>query len=152
MNVKVFRMSSGEDVVAEVLEDTEDSLVVMNAIVAFNQGNGQLGFAPYAPLLKRTEKELKINKNWKNRFPNNSCPYNSIIVFLVRKGNPKNIQGWKDLVKEGVQVTTPNPKTSGGARWNYLAAYAYAFQRLDNQKAINLYLKKNGNFCDRNLD
>ena len=64
MNVKVFRMSSGEDVVAEVLEDTEDSLVVMNAIVAFNQGNGQLGFAPYAPLLKRTEKELKINKNW----------------------------------------------------------------------------------------
>jgi len=64
MNVKVFRMSSGEDVVADVLEDTEESLSVMNAIVAFNQGNGQLGFTPYAPLLKRTEKELKINKKW----------------------------------------------------------------------------------------
>ena len=64
MNVKVFRMSSGEDVVAEVLEDNDLSIVVMNAIVAFNQGDGQLGFAPYAPLLKRTEKELEIGKNW----------------------------------------------------------------------------------------
>ena len=64
MNVKVFRMSSGEDVVAEVLEDKDESLVVMNAIVAFNQGDGQLGFAPYAPLLKRTEKELEISKKW----------------------------------------------------------------------------------------
>ena len=64
MNVKVFRMSSGEDVVAEVLEDNDLSIVVMNAIVAFNQGDGQLGFAPYAPLLKREEKELEIDKNW----------------------------------------------------------------------------------------
>ena len=64
MNVKVFRMSSGEDVVAEVLEDKDEGLIVMNAIVAFNQGDGQLGFAPYAPLLKRTEKELEINKKW----------------------------------------------------------------------------------------
>jgi len=57
-------MSSGEDVVAEVLEDKDEGLIVMNAIVAFNQGDGQLGFAPYAPLLKRTEKELEINKKW----------------------------------------------------------------------------------------
>ena len=64
MNVKVFRMSSGEDVVADVLEDKEDSLVIMNPIVAFNQGDGRLGFAPYAPLLKREEKELEINKKW----------------------------------------------------------------------------------------
>ena len=64
MNVKVFRMSSGEDVVAEVLEDKDESIVVMNAIVAFNQGNGSLGFAPYAPLLNRDEKELEINKKW----------------------------------------------------------------------------------------
>jgi len=64
MNVKVFRMSSGEDVVADVLEDNDLSIVVMNPIVAFNQGDGQLGFAPYAPLLKRTEKELEIDKNW----------------------------------------------------------------------------------------
>lgn len=64
MNVKVIRMSSGEDVVADVLEDKEETLVLMNPIVAFNQGNGQLGFAPYAPLLKREEKELEINKKW----------------------------------------------------------------------------------------
>ena len=64
MNVKVIRMSSGEDVVASVLEDKEDSLVIMDAIVAFNQGNGSLGFAPYAPLLNREEKELEINKKW----------------------------------------------------------------------------------------
>ena len=64
MNVKVIRMSTGEDVVAEVLEDKEDSLVIMNAIVAFNQGDGRLGFAPYSPLLRTDEKELNINKKW----------------------------------------------------------------------------------------
>jgi hypothetical protein len=64
MNVKVIRMSSGEDVVADVMEDKEESLVLMNPIVAFNQGNGQLGFAPYAPLLNRDDKELEINKKW----------------------------------------------------------------------------------------
>ena len=64
MNVKVIRMSSGEDVVSDVLEDKEETLVLMNPIVAFNHGNGQLGFAPYSPLLKREEKELEINKKW----------------------------------------------------------------------------------------
>ena len=64
MNVKVIRMSSGEDIVADVMEDKEESLVLMNPIVAFNQGNGQLGFAPYAPLLNRDDKELEINKKW----------------------------------------------------------------------------------------
>jgi sulfate transport system substrate-binding protein len=63
--------------------------------------------------------------NWQTRLANNSAPYYSTIVFLVRKGNPKNIRDWNDLVKPGVSVITPNPKTSGGARWNYLAAWAY---------------------------
>ncbi len=67
--------------------------------------------------------------NWQSRLPNNSCPYNSTIVFLVRKGNPKGIKDWGDLTKPGVQVITPNPKTSGGARWNYLAAYAWALKQ-----------------------
>lgn len=67
-----------------------------------------------------------IPENWQSRLPNNSSPYTSTIVFLVRKGNPKNIKDWDDLVKPGVQVITPNPKTSGGARWNYLAAWAFA--------------------------
>lgn len=67
-----------------------------------------------------------IPDNWQTLLPENSCPYTSTIVFLVRKGNPKGIQNWSDLAKEGVSVITPNPKTSGGARWNYLAAWAWA--------------------------
>jgi sulfate transport system substrate-binding protein len=69
-----------------------------------------------------------LPKNWQTRLPNNSSPYTSTIVFLVRKGNPKKIQDWGDLVKPGVSVITPNPKTSGGARWNYLAAWGYAMK------------------------
>lgn len=67
--------------------------------------------------------------HWQSRLPANSCPYSSTIVFLVRKGNPRRIRDWDDLVKPGVQVITPNPRTSGGARWNYLAAWAFALQR-----------------------
>src|SRR5687767_8975519 len=67
--------------------------------------------------------------NWQERLPNNSSPYTSTIVFLVRKGNPKKIKDWGDLARPGVSVITPNPKTSGGARWNYLAAYAWALRQ-----------------------
>lgn len=67
--------------------------------------------------------------NWASRFPDNSSPYTSTIVFLVRKGNPKNIRDWGDLIKPGVAVITPNPKTSGGARWNYLAAWSWALKQ-----------------------
>lgn len=70
-----------------------------------------------------------IATDWRSRLPHNSAPYTSTIVFLVRSGNPKNIHDWSDLVREGVEVVTPNPKTSGGARWNYLAAWAYALSR-----------------------
>src|SRR5690606_22296035 len=66
---------------------------------------------------------------WQKRLPQNSCPYTSTIVFLVRAGNPRRIRDWVDLTKPGVQVITPNPKTSGGARWNYLAAWGYAEKR-----------------------
>ena len=71
----------------------------------------------------------KIADNWRSRFPNNSAPYTSTMVFLVRKGNPKGFKDWDDLVRPGVQVITPNPKTSGAARWNYLAAWAFAHAR-----------------------
>ena len=67
-----------------------------------------------------------INADWQKRLGNNSSPYTSTIVFLVRHGNPKGIKDWDDLIKDGIEVITPNPKTSGGARWNYLAAWAYA--------------------------
>jgi len=71
----------------------------------------------------------RLGANWQTRFADNSSPYTSTIVFLVRKGNPKRIHDWPDLVREGVSVVTPNPKTSGGARWNYLAAWGYELHR-----------------------
>ncbi|MGP2427588.1 sulfate ABC transporter substrate-binding protein [Yersinia sp. 2538 StPb PI] len=77
----------------------------------------------------------RIDKNWIKRLPDNSAPYTSTIVFLVRKGNPKQIHDWSDLVKPGISVITPNPKTSGGARWNYLAAWGYALEHNDNDQA-----------------
>jgi sulfate transport system substrate-binding protein len=76
-----------------------------------------------------------IAKDWQQRLPDNSSPYTSTIVFLVRKGNPKHIRDWSDLVKPGVQVITPNPKTSGGARWNFLAAWGYALQQPGGSEA-----------------
>ena len=74
------------------------------------------------------ERSQAVRRDWQQRLPRNSSPYTSTIVFLVRKGNPKGIKDWPDLVRPGVAVVTPNPKTSGGARWNYLAAYAYALK------------------------
>ena len=76
-----------------------------------------------------------LPKNWQARLPNNSSPYTSTIVFLVRKGNPKKIRDWNDLVRPGISVITPNPKTSGGARWNYLAAWGYALRHNNNDPA-----------------
>ncbi len=73
--------------------------------------------------------------DWQKRLPDNSCPYTSTIVFLVRKGNPKGIKDWDDLTRPGVQVITPNPKTSGGARWNYLAAWGFALGKYANDEA-----------------
>jgi sulfate transport system substrate-binding protein len=80
-------------------------------------------------------KGFLIPSDWQARLKHNSSPYTSTIVLLVRKGNPKGIKDWGDLVKPGVSVVTPNPKTSGGARWNYLAAYAYALKQNNNDHA-----------------
>ncbi|HMX42847.1 MAG TPA: sulfate ABC transporter substrate-binding protein [Elusimicrobiota bacterium] len=80
------------------------------------------------------EKSGLLPKNWQSRLPHNSAPYTSTIVFLVRKGNPKNIKDWEDLVRPRVSVVTPNPKTSGGARWNYLAAWGYALKKFANDE------------------
>jgi sulfate/thiosulfate-binding protein len=76
-----------------------------------------------------------LPKNWQTRLPLNSAPYTSTIVFLVRKGNPKKIRDWEDLTRPGISVITPNPKTSGGARWNYLAAWGYALRKYGNDDA-----------------
>jgi sulfate transport system substrate-binding protein len=77
----------------------------------------------------------RLPRNWQSRLPQNSCPYTSTIVFLVRGGNPKQIRDWGDLAKPGVAVITPNPKTSGGARWNYLAAWAWALRQPGGNEA-----------------
>ncbi len=83
-----------------------------------------------------------ISKDWQSRLPNNSVPYTSTIVFLVRKGNTKDIKNWDDLVKEGVSVITPNPKTSGGARYNYLAAWGFAEKNYGSREAAKEFVKK----------
>lgn len=84
-----------------------------------------------------------IEDGWVSEFANDSAPYTSTIVFLVRKGNPKDIKDWDDIVKEGVGVITPNPKTSGGARWNYLAAWAYADKLYNGDEAqVKDFIKK----------
>jgi sulfate transport system substrate-binding protein len=81
------------------------------------------------------ERAKLLPANWQRRLPHGSAPYTSTIVFLVRKGNPKQIRDWDDVVKPGIAVITPNPKTSGGARWNYLAAWGYALKRYGNDEA-----------------
>jgi sulfate transport system substrate-binding protein len=83
-----------------------------------------------------------IAPNWQSRLPDNSTPYTSTIVFLVRAGNPKGIKDWNDLIKPGVQIVTPNPKTSGGARWNVLAAWAWALKTYGGADGAKAYLQK----------
>ncbi|MEQ1638876.1 MAG: sulfate ABC transporter substrate-binding protein [Methylococcales bacterium] len=89
-----------------------------------------------------SERANLLPKDWQSRLPNNSLPYTSTIVFLVRKGNPKGIKNWDDLVKPGVSVITPNPKTSGGARYNYLAAWAFAEKKYGTPEAAKDFVKK----------
>jgi sulfate transport system substrate-binding protein len=125
-------------------KQTGDSVVVSNS----NGGSGKqaravidglqadvvtLALAPDIDAIVNTAH--LIAPNWEQRFPDNSSPYTSIIVFLVRKGNPKAIKDWPDLVKPGMEVVTPNPKTSGGARWNFLGAYGYALKAGHNDQA-----------------
>ena len=88
------------------------------------------------------EKARLIPKDWQKRLQHNSAPYTSTIVFLVRKGNPKAIKDWDDLVKPGVSVITPNPKTSGGARWNYLAAWAFAQKKYGSEDKAREFVGK----------
>ncbi|OWJ78786.1 sulfate ABC transporter substrate-binding protein [Haematobacter genomosp. 1] len=88
------------------------------------------------------ERTGKLPAEWQGKLPHNSSPYTSTIVFLVRAGNPKGISDWGDLVKDGVEVITPNPKTSGGARWNYLAAWAWAEKTYGDEAKAQDYVKQ----------
>ncbi len=91
---------------------------------------------------KIAEKGKSLSKDWQKKLPHNSAPFNSTIVFLVRKGNPKAIKDWSDLIKSGISVITPNPKTSGGARYNYLAAWAFAEKKFGNPELAKDFIKK----------
>ena len=88
------------------------------------------------------EKTTLLPKNWQSRLKHNSAPYTSTIVFLVRKGNPKKIKDWNDLIRADVKVITPNPKTSGGARWNYLAAWAYELEKTGSEEKAREFVKQ----------
>jgi sulfate/thiosulfate transport system substrate-binding protein len=88
------------------------------------------------------QKGKLIPENWQSRLSNNSSPYTSTMVFLVRKGNPLHVKDWDDLVKSGVSLVTPNPKTSGGARWNYLAAWGYALKKYGDEAAARDFVKR----------
>jgi len=88
------------------------------------------------------ERTGNFNADWQAELPNNSAPYTSTIVFLVRKGNPKQIKDWDDLIQPGVEVITPNPKTSGGARWNYLAAWGYAEDKYGSEEKAKEFVSK----------
>jgi sulfate transport system substrate-binding protein len=88
------------------------------------------------------QKAKLIPETWQSRLPHNSAPYTSTMLFLVRKGNPKSIKDWDDLIKPGVAIITPNPKTSGGARWNYLAAWGYALKKHGSDAAAKDFIKK----------
>lgn len=93
--------------------------------------------------IDKISKSGLIDDTWQDRFDNNSCPYTSTIIFLVRKDNPKNIKDWNDLIRDDVSVITPNPKTSGGARWNYLAALAYALEKNNgDEEKCKEFMKK----------
>lgn len=115
-----FRQShGGSSRQARAVIDGLNADVVTLALAADIDAIAERGFLP---------------KDWQSRLPDNSAPYQSTLAFLVRKGNPKNIQNWDDLVKPGVQVITPNPKTSGVARWNYLAAWGWALQEFNGDE------------------
>jgi sulfate/thiosulfate transport system substrate-binding protein len=86
------------------------------------------------------DKAKVVAPDWQKQFPQNASPYTSTIVFLVRKGNPKAIKDWDDLVKPGVSIITPNPKTSGGARWNFLAAWAYALKKTGTEEGAQTFV------------
>src|SRR3954462_1567292 len=88
------------------------------------------------------EKSGRIKPDWAKRLPNNATPYTSTVVFVVRKGNPRHIRDWDDLVKPGTAVITPNPKTSGGGRWSYLAAWAWAQQKYGDAAKAKEYVGK----------
>ncbi|MDR3163231.1 MAG: sulfate ABC transporter substrate-binding protein [Helicobacteraceae bacterium] len=138
--IKYYKAKTGDDVT--ITQSHAGSAKQANAVIDGNPADVvtlALGGDIDAIAVKRPD---LIGKDWIKNLPLNSSPYTSTIVFLVRKGNPKEIKDWDDLVKPGVAVITPNPKTSGGARWNYLAAWAYADRKYGGEDKAREFVKK----------
>jgi len=127
---KYWKEKTGQDV--EITQSHGGSGSQSRSVIEGNQADVVTIALAYD--ITAIEEKGLIKAGWQSEFANNSAPYTSTIVFLVRKGNPKNITDWDDLIKDGVGVITPNPKTSGGARWNYLAAWAYADKLYDGDE------------------
>ncbi|HUA67669.1 MAG TPA: sulfate ABC transporter substrate-binding protein [Candidatus Saccharimonadales bacterium] len=129
---KYWKAKTGDDVVVDMSHggSGKQALSVINGLEA-----DVVTLALAYDVNAIAEKTGEIPTDWQKQLPDNSAPYTSTIVFLVRKGNPKHIKDWDDVVKPGVTVVTPNPKTSGGARWAFLAAYAYALENNNHDEA-----------------
>jgi sulfate transport system substrate-binding protein len=119
-DVHISTSHAGSGKQSRAIIDGADADVATLALAADIEAIHDKGGTPESPLLA---------KDWQTRLPHNSCPYTSTVVFLVRRGNPKNIKDWEDLARGDVSIVTPNPKTGGGARWNFLAAWAYAKEK-----------------------
>lgn len=124
--VHVSTSHAGSGKQSRAIIDGVDADVATLALAADIDAIHDKGGTPDKPL---------VSKDWQSRLPHNSSPYTSTVVFLVRKGNPKNIKDWDDLAREDISIVTPNPKTGGGARWNFLAAWAYARQKFGGDDA-----------------
>jgi len=133
-DVHISTSHAGSGKQSRAIIDGADADVATLALAADIDAIHDKGGTPEKPL---------VAKDWQSRLPHNSSPYTSTIVLLVRKGNPKNIKDWDDLIREDVSVITPNPKTGGGARWNFLAAWAYAKEKFAGDEAkIRSFLGK----------
>lgn len=135
---KYWQQKSGEKVRVDVSNGSSGKQA--NSVIEGNQAD--VVTLALAQDITSIQNAGLINKGWAKAYPDHSAPYTSTIVFLVRKNNPKQIQDWSDLTKSGVQVITPNPKTSGGARWNYLAAWAYGIQKYGTAANAKSFVKK----------
>jgi sulfate transport system substrate-binding protein len=137
--VQYYKKKTGQDIT--VVQSHGGSSKQARAVIEGNEAD--VVTLALASDITAIEHAGLIKAGWQKTFPNNSSPYTSTIVFLVRKGNPKGLKDWGDLAKPGIGVITPNPKTSGGARWNYLAAWAWADKQYNkDEKAVLDYISK----------
>ncbi len=135
---KYWQRKSGEKVAVAISNGGSGKQA--NTVIEGNQAD--VVTLALAPDITSIQQAGLLKANWQQRYPDNAAPYTSTVVFLVRKGNPQQIRDWPDLLKPAVNIVTPNPKTSGGARWNYLAAWAYASKKYHSTEKARQFVRK----------